>query len=291
MAATTTTPLNPLLAANRLATTLLRGAAPAIGTWQMLPGARVARILARSGADFVVVDCEHGNLADDAMHDAVPAVAAVGASPVVRIPDTHGWMIKRALDAGAHGILVPMLRTVDEARQLVLDAKFPPLGRRGLGSPFAAGAFAGPPVVGADGVVVAAGATPSSDVYAAHANEALLTIVQIETAEALAAVDAIAAVPGIDVLFVGPYDLGNSLGFPVVGDVVPEELRIAIRTVLDAGKRAGKKVGVYAITPEEGAAYGKAGFDMVSVVTDATALAQVAALGVQAARTGAVKRE
>lgn len=98
------------------------------------------------------------------------------------------------MDAGAHGVLVPLLYTVEDAERLVLAAKFPPQGKRGFGSPFPMERFH--PSLG-------------SSEYLSQANDALLTIVQIETQEALNSVDAIAAVPGIDVLFVGPFDLGK----------------------------------------------------------------------------------
>jgi 4-hydroxy-2-oxoheptanedioate aldolase len=270
-----------MLAANRLATTLASGASPAVGVWQMLPGANVSRILARAGPDFVVVDCEHGNLDDKDMHDSVPAIAAAGSSPIVRMPDFQGWMVKRALDSGAHGIIVPLLRTADEARQLVQDAKFPPLGRRGYGSPFSMERFTRTP---ADPV-------PTPTEYLQQANDALLTIVQIETREALDSVDAIAAVPGIDVLFVGPFDLGNNIGHPVLDGVVPNELKVAIKTIAEAAKKAGKKVGMFSLSAEEGAAYCKMGFDMVSVAADAITLQYAMAATIQAARGSTINKE
>jgi 4-hydroxy-2-oxoheptanedioate aldolase len=105
------------------------------------------------------------------MHESVHAVASVGVSPIVRIPANEGWMVKRALDAGAHGIVVPLLYTVEDARKLVDSAKFPPRGKRGFGSPFSMGAF-----------------DKSGDLsgfeYMNAANDNLLTIVQIETKEA-----------------------------------------------------------------------------------------------------------
>lgn len=98
------------------------------------------------------------------------------------------------MDAGAHGVLVPLLYTVEDAKSLVLSAKFPPEGKRGFGSPFPMERFH-----------LSLGASD----YLAQANDAILTMVQIETQEALDSVDAIAAIPGIDVLFVGPFDLGK----------------------------------------------------------------------------------
>jgi len=160
---------------------------------KMLAGTNLARTLTSSGVDWVLVDCEHGNIADSQMHEAVTAIAAQSVSPLVRIPANQDWMVKRVLDAGAHGVMVPLLETAEEARQLVRNAKFPPRGRRGFGSPFPMQTFKD---------------VNSAGQYLQEANDALLTIVQIETKQALANVDEIAAVDGIDCLFVGPFDLG-----------------------------------------------------------------------------------
>ncbi|KAH9887871.1 Pyruvate/Phosphoenolpyruvate kinase-like domain-containing protein [Xylariomycetidae sp. FL2044] len=203
------------------------------GLWQTLPGQNVSRILARAGVDWVLVDCEHGNIDDAAMHDAIPAIASCGVSPVVRIPDMQGWMVKRALDAGAHGILVPLLRTVEEAKSIVRAAKFPPQGQRGFGSPFSMERF---------------NPAPTTAEYLQHANESLLTMVQIETREAFDAVDEIAAVPGVDVLFIGPFDLANNLGLPIQGG---PELEQAIDRILAAANKAGKKCGIFTNNGEQ----------------------------------------
>ncbi|CAM1507200.1 Fc.00g068410.m01.CDS01 [Cosmosporella sp. VM-42] len=246
-------------ASNRLKTALSQGR-KAYGAWQMMPGANMSRVLARSGVDWVLVDCEHGNLDDEAMHDAVPAIAALGVSPIVRLPDMQGWMVKRALDSGAHGppeIVVPLLRTVEEARQLVQSAKFPPLGKRGFGSPIAPERFS--PV-------------PSFTEYLQQANDALLTIVQIETKEALDSVDEIAAVEGIDALFIGPFDLGNNIGHPIINGVMAQELKTTLSKVLDASRKAGKKCGIYCTGGEQAKMFADQGFDMMNVITDYTAM-------------------
>ena len=109
---------------------------------------------------------------DNEMHECVHAVASCGVSPIVRIPANEGWMVKRALDAGAHGIIVPLLYTVEDAKRLVQTAKFPPYGRRGFGSPFSMGSFDNKGDL-------------SGYEYMTNANNNLLTIVQIETKEAL----------------------------------------------------------------------------------------------------------
>ncbi|CEJ81721.1 Putative HpcH/HpaI aldolase/citrate lyase family protein [[Torrubiella] hemipterigena] len=246
--------------ANRLWSVFQEGR-QAMGMWQMIPGANVSRALARTGVDWIMVDCEHGNMDDRAMHDAVPAIAAAGVSPIVRLPDMQSWMVKRALDSGAHGILVPLLRNVEEAKELVQSAKFPPLGKRGFGSPLAMERF---------------NPIPSMTEYLQQANGSLLTMVQIETKEALDAVDAIAAVDGIDVLFIGPFDLGNNIGHPIITGSMDPELKEAIARILEATRKAGKKCGIYCSTGEQAKVCADQGFDMINVATDFTSLTAIA---------------
>ncbi|KAF9872456.1 aldolase citrate lyase family protein [Colletotrichum karsti] len=247
-------------ASNRLKTAFNEGH-PSFGAWQMLPGANVSRLLARTGVDWVLVDCEHGNIDDGAMHDAVPAIAAVGVSPIVRLADMQGWMVKRALDSGAHGILVPLLRTVDEAKQLVRETKFPPRGVRGFGSLIALERF---------------NPNPTLTEYLHQANDALLTIIQIETKEAFESVEDIAAVDGVDALFIGPFDLGNNIGYPVDKGVMPPELEAALARVLAAAHNAGKKCGIYCKDGAQAKHFVGKGYDMITSVTDYTALQRIA---------------
>lgn len=253
--------------ANRLQKALRTDSGASFGAWQMLPGGNLSRVIARAGFDWVCVDCEHGNVAgivpplqpqaisnirtpDHQMHESVAAIASCGASPLVRIPANEGWMVKRALDSGAHGIVVPLLYTADDARTLVQSAKFPPVGRRGYGSPFTMGSFA------AEGDL-------SGLEYLQNANESLLTIVQIETKEAFQNLDEIAKVEGIDVLFIGPWDLGNNLGYPVTGDFAPE-LKAAIAKILEVAKANGRKAGIYTTGGEMARMYADQGFHMVT---------------------------
>ncbi|RTE70187.1 hypothetical protein BHE90_015415 [Fusarium euwallaceae] len=243
-------------ASNRLKSSFVEGK-QTFGAWQMLPGANVSRLLARSGVDWVLIDCEHGNIDDGAMHDAVPAVAALGVSPLVRLPDMQGWMVKRALDSGAHGIIVPLVRTVEEAKQLVLDAKFPPLGRRGFGSLIALERF---------------NPNPTLTEYLHQANDALVTIIQIETREAFESVEEIAAVDGIDALFIGPFDLGNNIGYPIQKGVMGPELKEALARILAATRRAGKKCGIYCKDAQQAKEFAAQGYDMLVAATDYTAL-------------------
>ncbi|RPB27885.1 HpcH/HpaI aldolase/citrate lyase family protein [Terfezia boudieri ATCC MYA-4762] len=249
------------------------------GAWQLLPGPNVSRSLCRPGYDWVLIDTEHGNIDDGAMYDAVSAVSFMGAqSPIVRIPAGEGWMVKRALDAGAHGVMVPLINNAAEAAQVVSSSKFPPMGVRGFGSPFPMGAF-GPPH-----------SLTATD-YLQQANDSILTILQIETKEALENVNEIAAVEGVDVLFVGPFDLGNSIGYPVGPEGPHPILSEAIKKILDAANEAGKRAGIFCIGPEQAAHFNELGFHMISVVADVFALGNYLSEGLVTARGGNVAKK
>ncbi|OCK80263.1 HpcH/HpaI aldolase/citrate lyase family protein [Lepidopterella palustris CBS 459.81] len=242
-------------AANRLQKALKRGGAT-FGAWQMLPGTNHSRAIARCGMDWICVDTEHGNIDDGQMHEAVAAIASCGVSPVVRIAANEAWMVKRALDAGAHGVLVPLLYTADDARRLVSSAKFPPLGTRGFGSPFPTGTFN----------------NESLTEYLQQANDALVTIVQIETKEALENVNAIAATPGVDVLLIGPFDLGNNIGHPILDGIMHPNLHNAISRIHAAANTNNKRTGIYCTSGGQAKEYADKGFNMISIAADMIAI-------------------
>lgn len=167
-----------------------------------------------------------------------------------------------ALDCGAHGILIPLLETPEQVKAVVAAAKFPPLGNRGFGSPFSPAVF---------------DPRLTNTQYLQQANDALLTIIQIETLSALQNIDAIARLPGVDILFVGPFDLGNAIGRPVTINAKGEaefhpELHAAIEKVLEAAFEAGKKTGIYTYSGEQAGKVARLGFDMVNVSADMVAL-------------------
>jgi 4-hydroxy-2-oxoheptanedioate aldolase len=150
---------------------------------------------------------------------------------------------------------VPLIRTVAEVRDVVAAAKFPPDGRRGFGSPIALQNFQ-PGLSFTD--------------YLQQANESLLTMVQIETREALESVEEIA--PLVDVVFVGPFDLGNNIGHPIIDGKMEPELDEAISRILRATVAVGKKCGIYCTSGEQAKKYADMGFHMISVATDYTTL-------------------
>lgn len=170
-------------------------------------------------------------------------------------------------------ILVPLIRTVDEVKAVMSAAQFPPEGKRGFGSPLAMHCF---------------NPAPTMTEYLQQANKSLVIMVQVETAEALAAVEEIA--PLVDLLFVGPFDLGNNIGHPVLNGVVPPELIAAIKRVLDATKAAGKWSGVFCTSGEQAKQFADMGFNLVSAATDITLLGAAVA-GQVAVAKGTAKPE
>ncbi|GLA13892.1 hypothetical protein AnigIFM62618_011309 [Aspergillus niger] len=204
----------------------LRANAKPILTFLGLPSFRTAQIVAQTGLDGIIIDCEHGHISDDSMHSATAAIASLGVSPLVRLRMTHSDLIKRALDAGAHGIVVPQINTAEEAQTVVSYSKFPPQGLRGQGSAFPA-------------------FTHSIDLptYIKTANETLITCIQIETKQGVENVEEICAVPGVDMIFIGPNDLALSLlGYvPARGDEL--EFVQAIEKIVAGARKHGKWVG------------------------------------------------
>jgi 4-hydroxy-2-oxoheptanedioate aldolase len=195
-------------------------------TFMAIPSVRMAQIVALTGVDGIIIDCEHGHIGDDSMHNSVAAISALGVSPIIRIRGPAHDIIKRALDTGAHGIMVPQINNAEEAQQIVASSKFPPQGVRGQGSAF--------PSIG-HGIT-----TPE---YMRSANETIVTMIQIETRDGVENVDAICAVPGVDLVFIGPNDLAQSLlGYvPARGD--EPEFVAAIDKIIAAARRHGKWAG------------------------------------------------
>ncbi|KAF4541622.1 uncharacterized protein LTHEOB_8617 [Lasiodiplodia theobromae] len=220
-------------AANRFQKALKKGGTT-FGAWQMLPGSNLSRAIASADMDWICLDMEHGNIDDGQMHECVAAVAGCGVSPVVRIAANETWMVKH------------------DARKLVSSAKFPPQGKRGFSPELAIGKFA----------------SKRTGDYLLQANDALVTIAQIETKEALDNVDEIAAVPGIDVLFIGPFDLANDIGHPIIGGIMHDELKAAFDRIYKAATDNGKWAGIYCNNGTEGHEYAQKGFHMVSIGAD-----------------------
>lgn len=248
--AQTTDIQNPRL---RLLNKLRDGGYPLM-TFVAIPSVRQAQIVALTGLDGIILDCEHGHIGDDSMHNSVAAISALGVSPIIRIRGPAHDIIKRALDTGAHGIMIPQINNAQEAKQIVASSKFPPQGVRGQGSAF--------PAIG-HGLT-----TPE---YMKSANQTIITMIQIETREGVENVDAIAAVPGVDMVFIGPNDLAQSLlGYvPARGD--EPEFVTAVDKIIEAGRRHGKWVGRM-VNDGSVAKEAKKRYDLVAITGDTKAI-------------------
>ena len=221
------------------------------GCWLTLASPLVAEALAAAGFDFLVVDGEHSPADTMDTVALLQAIAAGGSQPIVRVTDNTTWLAKRALDAGSPTLLIPMVGSADEARRAVAAMRYPQQGNGG--------------VRGVAGIVRAARFGLAAD-YVLTANEAACTIVQIESAAAVEAAEEIAAVDGVDALFVGPADLAASLGH--LGDSRHPQVQQAIDRVAAAAKRQGKAAGIFAGSAAEARDYAARGFSLVSVAAD-----------------------
>lgn len=234
-----------------------------LGAWCMMPGALGVEVVGGLGFDWVLIDMQHGCMGYEGALEMIRAADVFGISPIVRVPWNEPGIIGRVLDAGALGVLVPMIQTADDAKRVVEACLYPPAGRRSFG-PIRVGAR--------DGMG-----------YAFKANERVAVIPMIETIEALEAVEEIAAVPGVDALFVGPFDLSVALGLPPGDNDGKPPFDEAIRRVIESCRTAGKAAAVLsnaAVAPLRI----EQGFQMVSVTTDSNALAAASAASLAAVR-------
>lgn len=232
---------------------LLKSGEPTLGAWLNLPGTSSARIMARLGFDWLLIDMEHSAHNPSLMAEMVATVADAGTSaPFVRIPYNSVEWFKWALDSGAWGVLVPMVNTREEARQVVSNSKYPPLGTRSVGGAFAPYGFG----------------TIDRSAYLQAANDEIIVAVQIESAPGLQNVDSILSVPGIDVAFVGPNDLHASLGLPPSMYSSQPTFLSALESIKAAAKKYHVAMGIMSSDGAAAAERVREGFQMVTVTTD-----------------------
>ncbi|NUU19701.1 2-dehydro-3-deoxyglucarate aldolase [Cellulomonas humilata] len=228
---------------------------PFLGMWVCTASPLVAEICAGSGLDWLLVDMEHSPNGLESVLAQLQTVAAYPVTPVVRVPTDDVVTIKQVLDLGAQNLLVPMVSSAEQARAVVEAVRYSPRGRRGVGSAIARSAR-----------------WNRVEGYLAHADEHVSVLVQIETAEGVAAAEAIAGVDGVDGVFVGPSDLAASMG--LLGQQNHPDVVAAVHRAFDAVRTAGKPVGVNAFDPDLAHAYARAGASFVLVGADVTLLAQ-----------------
>jgi 4-hydroxy-2-oxoheptanedioate aldolase len=220
--------------------------------WCAIPSPLLAETIARAGFPAAVLDVQHGLWDVASAIGAVGALHHAGAAPLLRVPLNDMALVSRALDFGAEGIIAPMINTAADARAFAVAAKYPPVGERSWG-PMRA--------------MPLQNRTVTVD-YLREANAGTLTLAMIETKTALGNVEAIVATPGIDALFIGPYDLSTALSRGTAQDVDAPEVLRAIDRIRDAAVKAGKIPGIYCNTAERARAMAERGFKFITVGSD-----------------------
>ncbi|MDD7968750.1 HpcH/HpaI aldolase family protein [Actinomycetospora lemnae] len=224
--------------------------------WLTVPDPHLVEVVAAHAAgrgllDAVTLDLQHGLFDRARSADAVRAIAAHGLAPLVRLPAVDEATVGFVLDLGVRGVIAPMVSDAAAARELVAACRYPPVGRRSFGP-------------------VRTALRPGDDPVAAA--DTVLALAMVETADALDRADEIAAVPGLDGLFVGPGDLGVALGIGAAQDREEPAIHDAFRRVLAACAAAGTRAAVHATRPEYAAARAADGFALVTVWSDVPAI-------------------
>lgn len=225
---------------------------PIVNAWLSIGSSYSAEIVAHGGYDSVTVDCQHGMMGFDVALTMLQAISTTSAIPLVRPSRNDPAEIMRWLDAGAYGLICPMISTRAEAETFVAACRYPPVGNRSFG-PSRGLLYGGPD-------------------YAAHANDAILTLGMIETAEGLANLDAIVATPGLDGIYVGPNDLALALRRDPKAESDDPIMTEAIERIRTATSVAGKIAGIFCSGGPGAARRWREGFDLLTPGNDAMLL-------------------
>jgi 2-keto-3-deoxy-L-rhamnonate aldolase RhmA len=201
-----------------------------LGSWITLPDCAVAELMARAGFDWLVIDLEHSPISIESACDLIRVIDLCGAAPLVRLTSNDANQIKRIMDAGAHGIVVPMVNSAPEAARAVAATRYGPAGSRGVG------------------LARAQGYGVTFQDYLDWQSDNPVVIVQIEHRDAIPNLEEILAVPGVDGFIVGPYDLSCSLGCP--GRFDDASVIQAMESIMTVGRRAGRAVGLHLVEPD-----------------------------------------
>ena len=236
----------------------------ALGGWLTLPSSASAEVFAHAGFDWVCIDTQHGLIGYQESVEMLRAISTTDAVPIIRVPWNEPGIIMKSLDAGAYGVIVPMVNTRAEAEAAVSSCRYSPVGARSYG-PVRANLYAGRD-------------------YFQNANETVLCIVMIETVQALENLDDILSVPGVDAAYIGPADLSVSLGFPPASYHEDAKYAGAVQRVLDACRKHGVVPGFHGGNPANARARIDQGFRFVEVCADMEAMARTAAADLNAVR-------
>ena len=230
---------------------------PQIGCWMSFAEPVTAEIMGTAGFDWLVIDGEHAPNDIRSIRDQLMALANSASHPVVRVPVGETWLIKMVLDAGAQTVLVPIVESAEQARELVRACRYPPDGARGVGA-------------------AASRATMYGQVgdYVASADDQICLLLQVENRAGMAALDDILQVEGVDGVFIGPADLSTDMGYQ--GDSTAPEVRRVIADALKRVRAAGKAPGILGTDDQAVQAYRDMGAQFLAVGIDVMLLAQAA---------------
>lgn len=226
-----------------------------IGTFLSLGNPITTEIVAGAGFDWVVIDLEHGLGTEGDVALQLLGLKASGTSAIVRVEGSQRQRIHRVLDLGADGIMCPRVENTEDTADAIDAMHYPPLGKRGVAK-----------------MIRASGYGPGFDKYYTSTQNTLLGVIQIETAESLHHLDAIAAMPGVDVLFIGPSDLSMALG--IFGQTSHPLFIETVQKIVAAAGKAGKQVGTLMADPSEFGKYYDLGIRFLAAGTDASFLSK-----------------
>lgn len=229
----------------------LKKGEPSIGTWLTMPSVTSAGLMAQTGFDWFTIELEHTPVTFETAAANFAIIAASGKIPLARIPWNTGENIKRVLDIGAYGIVVPMVNTKEEAEAAVAGARYAPLGQRSIG-----------------GQLHAANFETDASTYYAKANDEILIVVMLEHIHAVENAEKILQVPGIDAFFIGPNDLHNSMGLPPVFESSQKPFVEAVDHLLALGQKYGVPAGIHVIDAPTAKRRIDQGFQFVAVASE-----------------------
>ena len=221
---------------------------PSFGTWLSLGSIFAARFMTRVGFDWLTVDLEHSPIDWETAGLMFGAIADAGGVPLARVPRGDHDHIKRVLDAGAMGVVAPMVNTVEEARAIIAAAKYPPVGNRSVGGSLHALNFA----------------ATAGDYYA-RANDEILVILQTESPIGVANAAEMYALPGVDAIFVGPNDLAANMRKPDGSEASKDEFEATMQRILATGKRVRTPVGLHTQSAEEALRRASEGWQFIAI--------------------------
>lgn len=239
---------------------------PTLGGWISIDSTFSVEVMAHAGFDWLCLDMQHGLLDYNDVKRMLPAMSAGNCIPLVRVPWNEPYEIMKVLDAGAYGVIVPLVNNREEAERAVAACRYPPDGMRSFG-PARATIYSGRG-------------------YVENANRELACIVMIETAEALENLDEIMSTPGVDAVYIGPADLAYALELKPTGDNNDPKHVATVTHILETAKKHGIAAGIHTASVEYSRRYVDQGFNMVTVGTDRAFMERLARQELKQVREG-----